>query len=376
MSNWIQTAEAALAPKAGAPASGDVIERHFPPIFDAGGARALLAPFLAAFLWAAVVFRESQVHTSLDPLALLFRVLALAMTLRAVRVLIELATRIRVGLATRSYGLVVTPEGLFLRTPRGDTVVPREDIVAVREQGQSASRTGRRWADVYVVTQPDSPRLYLALPPLFGHTPRALAEALMRDLGGKNAPARSAATELEPLASKLWERVASGEHLPGVAAIPHGSAWLKRGPYASMLLGVAVLDGFFRLPKGALQPMNPSPALLLAAALAIVPLAWILITRASLAPRRGLSVVLTPSELLLRTRAGVQRVAWSSVTRSEVLTRSTWSLLQGAHQASSLIITRNDDAAIHFPQAYVGLPVEVVAALCEAYRTDAADVTT
>jgi hypothetical protein len=369
MPNWIQAAEAALGPKPGADEAAAVIERHFPPIFDSAGARALLAPFLAAFLWAAVVFRESQVHTSLDPLALLFRVLALAMTLRALRVLFQLGARVRVALATRAYGLVVTPDGLFLRTPRTDTVVPRAEILAVREQGQSAGRTGKRWADVYVVTHPESPRLYLAIPPLFGHTPRALAEALMRDVGGASARDQASAAELEPLASKLWERVAAGEHLPAVAAIPHGYAWLKRGPYASMLLGVAVLDGFLRLPKGALQPLNPVPAMLLAAALVIVPLVWILITRATLAPRRGLSMVLTPSELLLRTRAGVQRVSWSNVTRSEVLTRATWSLLQGAHQASSLIITRSDDAAIVFPQAYLGLPVEVSAALCEAYRT-------
>src|ERR1700759_2835867 len=85
-SNWISDAEAALT-SGTASDSADIVDIHAPAVLDADGARALIAPFLAGFMWAAVVFRELQTHSSLDPMALLFRVLALSLTLRAMRVL-------------------------------------------------------------------------------------------------------------------------------------------------------------------------------------------------------------------------------------------------------------------------------------------------
>jgi hypothetical protein len=372
MSNWIRTAEAALSGRAESGSSVDVIARGSPPIIDAAGARALLAPFLAAFFWAAVVFRERQAHTPLEPLALLFRVLALALTLRALRVLIELAGRVRMRLAAARYALVLTDEGLLFRSPTGDVVVPRAEVLDVREQaaGAPGAPSGLRWAAVYVVTHPDSPRLHVALPPLFGRSPRALAELLMRWSSGVVRGSAPAPASFEPdaLPSKLWERVAAGERLPGVATVRHGNGWLKRGPYASMLLGLAVLDGSLRVPVSAEQPLNMLPALLLAAALVVAPAAWILYTRISLAARGGIALLLTPAELLTRTRGGITRVDWPSVTRCEVQSRSTWSLLQGAHQSRSLVVHRKEHASLVCTEAFLSLPAEVVAALCDAYR--------
>jgi hypothetical protein len=172
----------------------------------------------------------------------------------------------------------------------------------------------------------------------------------------------------EPLATKLWERAARREPTPGVVAIRHGSAWLQRGPYASVLLGVAMLDGFLRMPAEARALFNQGPARLLAAALVFIPLGWIVYTRASLASRQGLALVLTPAELLVRSRAGLQRIAWSSVTRSEVRARTTWSILQGAHEARALVVHRKDAPAIQCAEAFISTPVEVVAGLCDAYR--------
>jgi hypothetical protein len=380
MSNWISDAEAALSSRKLSPLSTtdiDIVDTHSPVLLDASGARALLSPFFAAFMWAAVVFRETQSHSSLDPLALLLRVFALAMSLRALGVLWCFAQQLRLVLQWRRYGLVVTDEGLLFRAPDRDVVVPRADVLEVREQhGIAGSAQSGRSSDIYVVTHPSSGRSHVALPAVFAASPRALAERLMRWCGMTGETKPLPATTSEPLPSKLWERCAAGEVLEGVVVIRHGSAWMKRGPYASMLLGVAVLDGFVRLPTQAQQAINTVPALLLAAALVIVPAAWYLFTRVSLRSRKGLALVLSPQDLLSRGRGGVLRAAWSSVSRVEVQARSTWSLLQGAHTTRTLIIHRQREASVQCAESFMDTPIEVTAALCDAYRKRASSATT
>jgi hypothetical protein len=321
-------------------------------------------------MWAAVVFRETQAQSSLDPLALLLRVLSLALTLRALVVLWRLALRLRLALRWKRYALVLADQGLLYRTPETDVVVPKTDLLDVREQAATAlsARSGARWADVYVVTQPESGRAYIALPPIFRRSPRALAELLMRWRGAPEPASQPLAASTESLPSRLWERAAAGESLPGVVAVRHGSGWLKRGPYASMLLGIAVLDGFLRLPAAAQRAVNPMPALLLAAALVIVPLAWVVFTRRSLSAKGGLTLVLSPAELLTRTRGGIVRVPWSSVTRVEVQSRTSWSLVQGAYEARNLVLHRERESNTVVAEAFLGMPIDVVAGLCDAYR--------
>ena len=378
MSNWVRAAEAALSGHNDDEANVEVVAKFPPQILDADGVRALVSPFLAAFMWAAAVFRDTQAHHTLDPLALLFRLLALALSVRAVVLLVRLLQRVRVRLQMSRYALALTPEGVLFRSPNTDIAIPREDVLDVRERGGDwGKRSGRRWAEVYVITNPDSGRMCVTLPPIFERTPGMLVESLMRwrgaaqatpDTDAGDAPTAEESAAREPLASKLWERVAAGERIPGVAAIRHGQAWLKRGPYASVLLGLAVLDGYVRLPASARVQVNTGPALLLAAALVLVPTSWFVMTRRSLAPRKGLALVLTPRELLARTRAGVQRVAWAQVTRIDISARMVWSILQGAHETRLLTIGQEREANIQCSEAFLGIPAEVVAGLCEAYR--------
>jgi hypothetical protein len=385
MASWIGSAEAALRSSASpsADAEVEVLRAVPPPVIDYDGVRAILAPFLAAFMWAATIFREVQSGTALDPLALLLRLLALAMTVRALTLLWMLARRLRLRLRYSRYGLALTPEGLLYRTPDMDLALPREDILEVRERGRWRDRGGRRFADVYVVTQPRSGRSFVALPPVFERTPGVLAERLMRWLGPPESNESEAASEQAgsqpsaasaseaapaPLASELWERVAKGERPSGVTAIPHGRGWLQRGPYASMLLGAAVLEGFVRLPPATRDRVDITVPLVLVGALVVVPVVWLVITRSQLKPRRGLAAVLTPSELLLRTRAGVLRVAWSAVQRADIESRSAWSLLLGAHEARSLLFSRRAAQPLRYQESFVGLPLEVFVALCDAYR--------
>jgi hypothetical protein len=387
MSSWIESAEAALRSSASPPADTEVevLRAEPPPLVDVEGVRAIMAPFLAAFMWAATIFREVQSGNALDPLALLLRLLALAMTVRALTLLWMLGRRLRLRLRYSRYALALTPEGILYRTPDMDLALPREDILEVRERGKWRDRGGRRFADVYVITQPRSGRLYVALPPLFERTPGVLAERLMRWLGpppdasdADAEPAEGAASQpsaadsteagAHPLASELWERVARGERPTGVTAIPHGRGWLQRGPYASMLLGLAVLEGYLRLPPATRERIDATVPLVLVGALVIVPVGWLLLTRSQLKVRRGLAGILTPTELLLRTRSGLLRVAWPVVQRADIESRAAWSLLLGAHEARTLAIRRKAALPLQYQESFVGVPLEVLAALCDAYR--------
>jgi len=369
MSSWIEAAEAALSGTA-TDTEHDVLRAEPPPVLDAVGLRALLAPFFAGFMWAASIFREVQIATPLDPLALLLRLLALALTVRALTLLFFLVQRIRLRLDYARYSLVLTPEGLLYRSPSMDVALPREDILDVRERGRWRDRSGRRFAEVYVVTQPRSGRTHLALPPVFERTPGMLAERLMRWLG---PPPEAENPELPPsdptqLVSELWERVAGGERPDGVSPIPHGRAWLQRGPYASVLLGIAVLEGFLRLPAQARADVGATMPLVLVAVLVIVPVSWYLVTRRQLAPRLGLALILTPAELLFRTRSGVVRVEWARLVKAEVDSRATWSLLLGAHESRWLTLQRKNAPEIRYHDSFLGAPLEVITSLCDAYR--------
>ena len=106
------------------------------------------------------------------------------------------------------YKLALADDGLLLRTPEADFAVAKEDVLDVREHGAWGERSGRRWADVYIVTRPSSGRTHLALPPVFTLTPGVLAERLMRWRGAIEVPG-SGAREPEPAAlpSKIFDVV-------------------------------------------------------------------------------------------------------------------------------------------------------------------------
>jgi hypothetical protein len=365
--SWVERAEEAL--RGGTEAGVQVLTGGRPPILDADGRRALVTPFIAAFLWTAVVFREMQVERPLDPLALLLRLIALAFTVRAVLLLIVLAQRLAVLMRANHYRLALTDEGLLLRTPAADFAVPREDVLDVVEQGHWSGHSGRRWAQVYIVTRPDSGRLFLALPPVFERTPGVLAERLMRWRGVQERPDEVAEVEPVQLASKLFDAAAAGNTPPDAVVIRHGRGWLRRGPYATLLLGGALLDGFVRMPPEARATFGMEVPLVMMLCLFIVPLVWIVTTRREIAPRRGIALILTPAEVLMRTRAGVLRTRWSNVAKLEITSKTAWSVLHGARQSRTLRIERRKDPVINYTEEFLGAPAEVVLALCNAYRS-------
>jgi hypothetical protein len=327
---------------------------------------------LAGFMWAAVVFRQTiqdEARVGLDPLGLIFRLLALALTARTLILLVALWPRIRAFLDQKRYALALTDDGLLLRTPVTDFPVAKEDVIDIQEHGAWGEHSGRRWADVYLITRPDSGRYFLALPPLFEATPGVLAERLMRWRGAR-PQAREDAEPAEPaeLPSKLFDRAAAGESIPGSVVIKHGSAYLRRGPYATVLLGLAVLTDWIMLPEATRTQGGMLGPLVMGFSLLLVPLVWLVLMRRDLKPRKGIALVLTPAEMLMRTRAGVHRVAFSELQRLEIQERRAWSVLIGAHPQRTLLIRRKDAETITYAEEFLGAPAEVVAALGEAYR--------
>lgn len=380
--SFVERAEEAL--KTGQ-ASGDVrvIAAGAPPILDALGRRALTAPLLAGFLWAAVVY-WATVHPGprlgLDPIGLLLRLIALALTARTIILCAQLWPRIRAWLDKSRYALVLTDDGLLLRTPVADYPVAKDDIIDIQEHGAWGEHSGRRWAHVYLITRPDSGRYYLALPPLFEATPGVLAERLMRWRGARPEPRERERDDdddstPETLPSKLFDRAAAGESLPGSVVIRHGSAYLRRGPYATVLLGLAVLTDWAMLPPEARVGGNMLAPAVMGFSLLAVPALWFTAMKRDLKPRKGIALVLTPDEMLMRTRAGVHRVVWREVTKLEITSRRAWSVLLGTHPQRTLVIRRrasktgsSEDNTISYVEEFLGEPAEVVVALCEGYR--------
>jgi hypothetical protein len=378
--SFVERAEAALRT---GQSSGDVrvIQAGAPPVLDVVGRRALTAPLLAGFMWAAVVFRTTVDQTEragLDPIGLIFRLLALALTVRTLILCVQLWPRVRAWLDKSRYALVLTDEGLLLRTPVTDYPVAKDDIIDIQEHGAWGDHSGRRWAFVYLITRPDSGRAYLALPPLFEATPGVLAERLMRWRGARPTPREDfdgAARQSNALPSKLFDQAAAGESLPGSVVIRHGNAYLRRGPYATVLLGLAVLTDWATLPPAARAGGDMLAPAVIGFSLLLVPAIWFLMMKRDLKPRKGLALVLTPSEMLMRTRAGVHRVAWKEIQKLEIASKTGWSVLLGPHPQRTLVIRRKpsqagseEDNTITYVEEFLGAPAEVVVSLCDGYR--------
>ena len=109
-------------------------------------------------------------------------------------------------------------------------------------------------------------------------------------------------------------------------------------------------------------------SLVAALCLLLVPVLWIVLTRRSMAARKGIALVLAPAELLLRTPSGVLRVPYADIARLEVKSHTVWSLLEGAGQTRSLLIHRKEEGSINYAEAFLGVPAEVALALCDGYR--------
>jgi len=168
--------------------------------------------------------------------------------------------------------------------------------------------------------------------------------------------------------SSLYNKVAVGEQIEGVTAIRNSSSWIKRGPYATVLLGIAVLYGYIRLPIDAWGNISPLAPLVLVLTLLVVPFTWIWFTWQNVKPRRGIALILTPAEMVMRAKQHMLRVRWSNLLRVEVTTKSVWSILEGVNENKTLVISRKNEPEIRYRDVFLEAPLEVVLVLIESYR--------
>lgn len=364
--DWVARARRALEHE-GDPADGvERIATRRPVLMDRALAIALATFVIGALLFVGAIVRELQSGNPFDRLAMPMRFIGAVALLRGVVGTWPLVARLRLSAARARFGLVLTDEGVLFRTPTGERAIARRDVIGAIEPGDWGERGGfRRFSFVYLFVEPDrAGSAIVSLPPIFEESPGVLAERLVRWCGVREG----ASDELPPtdrLASKIYDDAARGQPGPGVALIRHGAGWLRRGPYAALLFALVFAEATLRLPPEVSLGLLPVGALVVCLA---IPAIWIALTWRHVGPRRGLAMVLTPHEALLRTRGGVLRARWSDVPALGVESLTGWSLLEGRSVTRKLRIDRVDAPPIRYDEAFLGVPAEVALALAEAYR--------
>jgi len=365
--SWVARAERLL--EGAAPADDEArLAGQRPPLLDADTTKAAVAPVLAAICWSAAVFREMVSPTSLDPIGMILRAVALALTLRVLLLGGLLLRRLRIWMESPRWALALTPGGLLLRTPTHDVAIPRADVLGVVERDKwQERRAGRRWTEVFVVVNPALGRTHLALPPVFEDTPGLLAERLMRWRGPSPEP-REPDAEPAKLASRVYDRATQGLTDPGTTVLRHDRSWLKKAPFAVVVVGVVALEAVFRAGPTVWEALEPWMIAGMFVALLAIPARWLWMTRREVTPRKGLAMVLTPAELLIRTRQGILRSRYGDLSKVNLDAKTKWSVLEGAHSARQLVLPRRHKGTIRYDEPYLGYPVEVVKVLIDAYR--------
>ena len=178
-------------------------------------------------------------------------------------------------------------------------------------------------------------------------------------------------TEDVPLPSRQFEAATVGAAPVGSAVISHGGRWIWRGPYSSACLALAILLQITRSADNLLTPTSTLIFVLIIATLFLVPLTWLWNARRHVAPRRGVAILLTPEAALMRTRAGVLTLPWSTVSTVRVESQPAWSVLEGQTARRQLRFERPEDEPVFIEEAYIQPPLDAVALLAEAYRADA-----
>lgn len=319
-------------------------------------AQALVLLTLAAVLAGAAVLRELALVNPLDPLAMALRLLTAAALLRGIVSVVDLVrARRRVRLAS-AQKLELADEVLRWTAPGGTREIPRAAIWNVCE-----TDTGVR-----LIVQPKQGDAIVEIPPIFDASPALLATKIRRWRGSVHVPG----AEVVRLASKAYDAAAAGEVPENTAVLRHGWGWFRRAPFLALLFALVFLDGTLRLPPGTSLGLLPMAGLI---ACAFVPLAWLWSAVRDISPRKGLAMVVTPAEVIMRTRGGVLRATFRRIDDVTIESAPTWSLLDGSKPHRKLTIMRRNDTPIRYDEAYLGVSAEVAKALLDAFRTSSSD---
>ncbi len=360
--SWRQQATEALS---GAPVEGvERLRPVGPSLFRGDGGRALLTFFFSALAATLAVARSLIAPTVVDPFFMLLEVFSLGLALRAILLGLRLARRIGVAARRRDYDLALMNAGLILRTPEGDVSVAAEDLLDVRVGAPGTSLMGEGWDELQLVHRVEGRGALLRIPPVFGPAELVLARIEQR-VGRAVAPEPFSIPAPEYLPTDLYDAVASGSEEPGVTPIRHGWGWMRGGPFAALLFGAVFLQGLLLLPPG----YAPGPLSLGGVALCLLwPLLWLFSARRVVRPRRGLALLLSPSELIIRRRGGCVRAPYDGVSEVRIESRGGWSLLEGRKPRRFLVLVREADDDVRYAEDFLSLPAESVAAMILAYR--------
>lgn len=311
---------------------------------------------LAGLLWAMVVLRGQFSADPLDPFGLVLRILALLSSLRALVSIGRSVGTIRALQRAKSSAVAILNEGLVIRDGESFEAIARAELLGVHAGDAKSPPV------LLLVPRPERQGEALrALPPGLVDPSERITEAL-EDLvperaGGATPPPRTDA-------EGRYERAAAGDLEPGVARVLRGRGWLLRGPYGALIVAVALLERLVRLPAG--MSIGPIGYGALALSIAIV-LVFLLLGARRAREAKGLALVLTPEELLLRLPSGLTRVPLGAITGLELGARRSWSTLGGSEPVKTLFVVRDGGPGLTLSADELAAEVEPLASLIELY---------
>lgn len=341
----------------------EVLRGERPPLVDAQLVRALTSALMLGLMLAATQFRTRTSVLSIDPVLLVLHIACVAFAVRAVLASARWAAAFSADGAARGAALVLGEQALMLVVGGREHVVPRRSVldVVVVHEGRAEARIAAR-ATVQLARVPSDPPF--VLPPWFAAQPEALVARLRRWLGPSASGREPPGPQGDP--ERTYAEAAAGSVPRHGLAVPEGRGYLARAPYAALLGVVVAIDALVHAGSLASQLLLPASAAGALAVLAFV--GWFVWMARRRAVRRGLGLLLTREELLTRSGAGVVAVPWPQLAELAVDERSAWSPMLGALVVRTLALRTHDGQTLLFDGGFLGYPVEVVAALCEAYR--------
>ena len=346
----------------------EVVRGERPGLLASGAIQALTGVILAAFVIAAAFFRAQVAPLSFDLLALLLRTAALAFTVRALIVVFAFARQLARGRDARAHMLAWSAAGILERMGARERWASREDVLAVvaREPTRSrAALSGSR--PVFLVLRPQTRVEHWELPEHLA-LPELLVARLTRWLTSAPGAAVSTETPAPPTIdpSYRYQRAAEGKPQAGELVVPEGTGYRARAPYTALLGLVFALD--------ALRVAGPLRARLIPALFAAVVLSlgflagWFLWMRRRRSTRLGIAMLLTPEELLVRGAHGVVSVPWPQLASVRVRSGLAWSPFVGSFAVRGLDLETVEGTRLTFDAGFLGVPIEPLCALLEAYR--------
>jgi hypothetical protein len=348
--------------------STQVLRGARPPLGNASSAAAVSSLALGAFVMAAAIFRARVAPLSFDLIASLLRVLALAFGARAAIGLSRGVAQLRGDAAAAGALLVLSERGLLLQVGAHEHWVQRDEILGLTFQEALPSRSlAPRAAALLVVLTPAAGRpRWLAVPPFFAPSTEILQARLARWLEAQPQPAPRTPGPPPADPEQRYVRAAHGQLGPGALIVPEGRGYLLRAPYAALLALVFALDVL--RSAGAMRAQFAGPLLAACVLTLLVLAAWFVWLSRRRATRLGIGMLLTPEELLVRGAAGVLSVPWTQLSELSVQTAARWSPFVGSYPARTLLLTTQEGQRMLFDAGFLGVPAEVVAVLCRAYR--------